>query len=98
MEALRAVVRKSRPAARAVSTSADRWIRLDARGNKEGVDARFSLDGEHLAWPVDPSQGEIDYPAGPRVPARHRRVSPGHRPPGRRGLRRPPDGIVTARY
>lgn len=41
---------------------ADRWIRLDARGNKEGVDAHFSLNGEHLAWPMDPSQGEIDYP------------------------------------
>jgi hypothetical protein len=38
------------------------WIRLDARGNKEGADARFCLEGEHLAWPVAPSRGEIDYP------------------------------------
>jgi transglutaminase-like putative cysteine protease len=39
-----------------------RWLRLDARGNRPGIDARFSLDGERLAYPVDPSLGEIDYP------------------------------------
>ena len=39
-----------------------RWIRLDARGNKEGVDARFSINTEKLAWPVDPGIGELDYP------------------------------------
>ncbi|MEB3064266.1 hypothetical protein [[Mycobacterium] zoologicum] len=38
------------------------WHRQDARGNKEGVDAQFSVDTEKLAWPVDESVGEIDYP------------------------------------
>jgi len=42
--------------------SIDRWIRLDARGNKPGVDARFSLGEEQLAFPVRPEMGEIDYP------------------------------------
>ncbi|MFF9352545.1 transglutaminase domain-containing protein [Streptomyces sp. NPDC014734] len=41
----------------------DRWDRQDPRGNKPGVDARFSLDGERLAWPVRPELGEVDYPA-----------------------------------
>ncbi|MEU9302471.1 transglutaminase family protein [Streptomyces sp. NPDC048269] len=39
-----------------------RWHRQDARGNKPGVDARFSLDGEQLAFPVRPELGEIDHP------------------------------------
>ncbi len=39
----------------------DRWIRLDARGNKPGVDARFSVDTEQLAFPVRASHGERDY-------------------------------------
>lgn len=38
------------------------WHRQDARGNKEGVDAQFSLGSERLAWPVDTTLGEIDYP------------------------------------
>lgn len=38
------------------------WHRQDARGNKEGVAAEFSLSEERLAWPVDPTLGEIDYP------------------------------------
>ncbi|MGV9278373.1 transglutaminase domain-containing protein [Streptomyces griseosporeus] len=38
------------------------WHRQDARGNKPGVDARFSLDGERLAWIPDPESGERDYP------------------------------------
>ncbi len=37
-----------------------KWIRLDARGNKEGVNAQFSLDEEHLAFPVRPEKGEED--------------------------------------
>lgn len=41
--------------------SAGRWIRLDARGNKEGVRAEFSVDEEKLAFPVRPEWGEIDY-------------------------------------
>lgn len=40
---------------------ADKWIRLDARGNKEGIDARFSINEEHLAFPVRQEFGEIDY-------------------------------------
>ncbi|SEG89956.1 Transglutaminase-like superfamily protein [Actinacidiphila yanglinensis] len=39
-----------------------RWARQDARGNKPGVDARFSLDEERLAFPVRPELGERDYP------------------------------------
>ncbi|MBL1106719.1 transglutaminase family protein [Streptomyces sp. 5-8] len=38
------------------------WHRQDARGNKAGVDARFSLDGERLAWIPDPASDELDYP------------------------------------
>ncbi|MBX7550909.1 transglutaminase [Streptomyces sp. tea 10] len=38
------------------------WHRQDPRGNKPGVDARFSLDGERLAWIPDPAAGETDYP------------------------------------
>lgn len=34
------------------------WLRVDARGNKEGVDAQFSLDGERLAFAVRPECGE----------------------------------------
>ncbi|MER5480725.1 transglutaminase family protein [Streptomyces sp. NPDC002734] len=38
------------------------WHRQDPRGNKPGVDARFSLTRERLAFPVDVSSGERDYP------------------------------------
>ena len=38
----------------------EKWIRLDARGNKEGVDARFSPDKEQLAFPIRPEMGEKD--------------------------------------
>ncbi|MEU6760264.1 transglutaminase family protein [Streptomyces sp. NPDC046685] len=41
---------------------AQRWVRLDPRGNRPGVDARFSLEGERLAFPVRPECGEVDYP------------------------------------
>lgn len=37
-----------------------KWIRLDARGNREDVDAQFSSDYEQLAFPVRPEMGEID--------------------------------------
>ena len=36
------------------------WIRLDARGNKEGVNARFSVTDEQLAFPIRPEKGERD--------------------------------------
>ena len=37
-----------------------KWIRLDARGNKEGVNAQFSVDTEQLAFSVRPDKGEED--------------------------------------
>ncbi|WP_371614627.1 transglutaminase family protein [Streptomyces sp. NBC_00454] len=40
----------------------DDWSRVDARGNKPGVDAQFTLDHEQLAFPVRPELGEVDYP------------------------------------
>ncbi|MDE5581026.1 MAG: transglutaminase family protein [Treponemataceae bacterium] len=44
-----------------------KWIRLDARGNKVGVNAQFSLETERLAFAVRPELGEEDgfviYPA-----------------------------------
>ncbi|MFE7834840.1 transglutaminase family protein [Streptomyces sp. NPDC057474] len=38
------------------------WHRQDPRGNKPGVNARFSLEGEELAWVPDPDADERDYP------------------------------------
>ncbi|KAB1145213.1 transglutaminase [Streptomyces luteolifulvus] len=38
------------------------WHRQDPRGNKPGVDAQFSLDGERLAFIPDPKSSEMDYP------------------------------------
>lgn len=42
--------------------STKRWLRLDARGNKEGVDAQFCLETEKIAWPVNKAMGEEDHP------------------------------------
>lgn len=42
--------------------SLGKWIRVDARGNKEGVDAQFSIEEEKLAFPVRPGLGETDLP------------------------------------
>lgn len=39
-----------------------KWIRLDARGNKQGVQAEFVIDVEKLAFLVRPELDEIDYP------------------------------------
>ncbi|MFJ1811503.1 MULTISPECIES: transglutaminase domain-containing protein [unclassified Streptomyces] len=44
------------------------WHRQDPRGNKPGVDARFSLDGERLAFLPEPEAGELDYPGLYAVP------------------------------
>jgi transglutaminase-like putative cysteine protease len=41
--------------------SLGRWIRFDARGNKSGVDAQFSLEREQLAFPIRAQYGEVDY-------------------------------------
>lgn len=38
------------------------WARVDPRGNKPGVDARFSLEEERLAWVVREEFDEADYP------------------------------------
>lgn len=40
----------------------DRWIRLDARGNKPGLDAQFSIYEEKIAKPVRKELGEEDSP------------------------------------
>ncbi len=42
--------------------SAAKWVRLDARGNKPGVQAEFSTEDERLAYVVRPELDEIDYP------------------------------------
>ena len=41
--------------------SLKKWIRLDARGNKPGVNAQFCLAEEKLAFPARPEFGEKDY-------------------------------------
>ena len=38
-----------------------KWIRLDARGNKATVHAQFSLEEEKLAFPALEQYSEIDY-------------------------------------
>lgn len=43
-------------------TSLNRWIRLDARGNKPGVNAQFSINEEYLAFPIREEFAEKDYP------------------------------------
>jgi transglutaminase-like putative cysteine protease len=40
----------------------NKWIRLDPRGNKAGVDAQFSLEEEKLAYPIRSEKGERDVP------------------------------------
>lgn len=42
--------------------SVNKWIRLDARGNKKGVDAHFSIEEEKLAFNIQKELGEKDYP------------------------------------
>ena len=39
----------------------NKWIRLDTRGNKENINAYFSLDEEHLTYTIRSELGEIDY-------------------------------------
>lgn len=43
-------------------SSLKRWVRLDSRGNKDGVDAQFSTNKEQLAFPIRFHYDEIDYP------------------------------------
>ncbi|MRX56570.1 transglutaminase [Bacillus idriensis] len=42
--------------------SLNKWVRLDARGNKKGIDAQFSIDEEKLAFPTYEEFDEKDYP------------------------------------
>ncbi|MCH1624377.1 transglutaminase-like domain-containing protein [Ferdinandcohnia quinoae] len=42
--------------------SINKWVRLDSRGNKTGVDAQFSIDEEKLAFPIQEEFDEKDYP------------------------------------
>jgi transglutaminase-like putative cysteine protease len=42
--------------------SIDKWVRLDARGNKKGINAQFSAEKEKLAFITKKENGEIDYP------------------------------------
>ena len=37
-----------------------KWIRLDARGNKNGLNAQFSTETEQLAFPIRAELGEVD--------------------------------------
>jgi len=39
----------------------DRWIRVDARGNRTGIDAQFSVNKEQLAFAMDPLADEFIY-------------------------------------
>ena len=41
--------------------SLGRWIRFDARGNKPGITAEFSLGEERLAFAIRPQFDEVDY-------------------------------------
>lgn len=41
--------------------SLNKWIRVDARGNTGGIDARFSTEEERLAFAMAPSAGEFIY-------------------------------------
>lgn len=50
--------------------SRQRWVRLDARGNKPGVDAQFSSAEERLAFSVRPECGEVDYGVNHAEPPR----------------------------
>lgn len=42
--------------------SVNKWIRVDTRGNKEGIDAQFSIEEERLAFEVHEELDEMDYP------------------------------------
>jgi len=40
----------------------NKWVRVDARGNKPGVNSQFSIEQEQLAFPVRMEEGEEDIP------------------------------------
>ncbi len=39
----------------------DKWIRVDARGNTNGINAQFNIKKEQLAFAMDPSADEFIY-------------------------------------
>ncbi|HEY3308940.1 MAG TPA: transglutaminase-like domain-containing protein [Desulfuromonadaceae bacterium] len=41
----------------------DKWIRVDARGNTNGINAQFSINKEQLAFAMDPLADEFIYEA-----------------------------------
>jgi transglutaminase-like putative cysteine protease len=43
--------------------SLDRWIRVDARGNTDGINAQFDIKKEQLAFAMDPAADEFIYEA-----------------------------------
>jgi transglutaminase-like putative cysteine protease len=43
--------------------SLGKWIRVDARGNTGGINARFSIGKEQLAFAMDPEAEEFIYEA-----------------------------------
>lgn len=46
----------------------NRWIRVDARGNTNGINAQFSVEKEQLAFAMDPLADEFIYEAIFAVP------------------------------
>lgn len=42
--------------------SLNKWVRVDARGNKKGIDAQFSIDEVKLAFSINEVLDEEDYP------------------------------------
>lgn len=42
-------------------SSLSSWVRLDARGNTNGIDAQFSMENEKLAFPIRTEYDEVDY-------------------------------------
>lgn len=49
--------------------SLNKWVRLDARGNKPGVNVQFHLDRDMLAYRVDERLGESEDPRIFALPA-----------------------------
>ena len=41
----------------------DKWIRVDARGNSNGINAQFNIKNEQLAFAMDPLADEFIYEA-----------------------------------
>jgi transglutaminase-like putative cysteine protease len=41
--------------------SIDKWIRLDARGNENGINAQFSIAKEYLAYSPKEEKNEVDF-------------------------------------